>query len=206
MSGKPKSLLGNVYGMLMVARLSDKRYQRKALWECICDCGNTVEIATGSLLSGNTKSCGCLKHKTTKRVPISDIIITKTPTNIFYEDIIKLYPNLTFVFKSMNFGLAALLEETSKLAITFIELGLFHQEILVSSGKCKNYAEAKKVIHSNMEELIKLGYRVITIFQNEWESKQNKIINFLSSALKQNKITVFARKCNVKEILLNLNF
>ena len=38
MSGKPKSLLGNVYGMLTVARLSDKRYQRKALWECICDC------------------------------------------------------------------------------------------------------------------------------------------------------------------------
>lgn len=32
-------------------------------WECICDCGNTHIAETGNLLSGNTKSCGCLRSE-----------------------------------------------------------------------------------------------------------------------------------------------
>lgn len=198
MSGKPKSLIGNIYGMLTVSKLSDKRYQRKAIWECVCACGNTTEATTGSLISGNTKSCGCLSHA--KKPVVNITTVQLTPTDAFYQDIIKLYPNLTFTIKTMNFGLQAILEETSKLAITFVELSKFHQEILVSSGKCKNYAEAKKVISSNMDELVNFGYRIITVFENEWENKRSKMINFLSSALKQNKTTIYARKCDVKEI------
>src|SRR6266566_4751020 len=38
---------------------SNKRGQ--ALWHCVCDCGNEVNLAAGWLRSGNTKSCGCLK-------------------------------------------------------------------------------------------------------------------------------------------------
>jgi hypothetical protein len=205
MSGKPKSLLGNVYGKLTVVKLSDKRYQRKAIWECLCECGKTTEVATGSLVSGNTTSCGCYRdviRKTFNKSAIVQVapVIPVTATDAFYSDIIKLYPNLTFTLKNMKFGLSALLEENSKLAITFVELSKFHQEILVSSGKCKTYAEAKKVIISNMEELVNDGNRVLTVFENEWESKRSKMINFLSSALKQNKITVFARKCTVKAI------
>ena len=196
--GTFKSLVGNVYGRLTVTKLSDKRYHRKAIWECTCECGNIVEVATGSLASGNTTSCGCYR-KAKKIIPTIQTP-SLTSTDIFYSDIISLYPNLTFTIKNMDFGLTALCEDNSNLAITFVELSQFHQEILVSSGKCKNYAEAKKVIISNMDELVKLGYRVITVFQNEWESKHDKMLNFLSSALKQNKTTVFARKCTVKEI------
>lgn len=29
-------------------------------WECKCDCGNTVTVLTNYLISGHTKSCGCL--------------------------------------------------------------------------------------------------------------------------------------------------
>lgn len=30
-------------------------------FECLCNCGRTVAVAAGSLVGGNTKSCGCLK-------------------------------------------------------------------------------------------------------------------------------------------------
>ena len=31
-----------------------------AVWNCQCDCGNTHEVSSNALRSGNTKSCGCL--------------------------------------------------------------------------------------------------------------------------------------------------
>lgn len=34
----------------------------KVMWECLCDCGNTITLP-GSSLYGNTKSCGCQKHE-----------------------------------------------------------------------------------------------------------------------------------------------
>ena len=36
-------------------------YKKQNLWLCICDCGKTKEVTTGQLVSGNVKSCGCLK-------------------------------------------------------------------------------------------------------------------------------------------------
>lgn len=32
-------------------------------WNCQCDCGNTIVVASGDLRSGHTKSCGCNKSK-----------------------------------------------------------------------------------------------------------------------------------------------
>lgn len=34
---------------------------KKALWRCLCDCGCETTTTTGSLKSGNAKSCGCLR-------------------------------------------------------------------------------------------------------------------------------------------------
>lgn len=31
-------------------------------WKCLCDCGNITSVATGDLMSGNTKSCGCYRR------------------------------------------------------------------------------------------------------------------------------------------------
>lgn len=43
-------------------------------WMCKCDCGRTLEVRKGSLLSGNTKSCGCLAKDTFMRVRRSNRI------------------------------------------------------------------------------------------------------------------------------------
>ena len=33
----------------------------KAIWKCKCDCGNEINTTETNLISGNTRSCGCLK-------------------------------------------------------------------------------------------------------------------------------------------------
>ena len=37
------------------------------MWRCQCDCGKIVETSANSLLSGNTRSCGCLRIEAIKR-------------------------------------------------------------------------------------------------------------------------------------------
>lgn len=52
---------GQKYKMLTVIRYSHN-YNKRKIWECICDCGNTTYLNSNALKT-NTKSCGCLKHR-----------------------------------------------------------------------------------------------------------------------------------------------
>lgn len=54
-------LTGKRFGRLLVVRDSGIRKSRRPIWECICDCGKTVNIQGKYLLCGDTHSCGCLK-------------------------------------------------------------------------------------------------------------------------------------------------
>jgi len=62
--GKPfKDLTGQRFGKLTVIKSVKKQKGSKIMWQCKCDCGNTKEVLAGSLISGGTKSCGCLYMK-----------------------------------------------------------------------------------------------------------------------------------------------
>jgi len=55
------------YGRLVVLRRNGTNKLKKVMWECVCDCGNKTIVPSGSLASGNTKSCGCaIKDAITK--------------------------------------------------------------------------------------------------------------------------------------------
>lgn len=58
-----KNLVGCHFTMLRVVELDhiDKKYG--AYWKCQCDCGNTKVVRSNDLLTGNTKSYGCLKSR-----------------------------------------------------------------------------------------------------------------------------------------------
>lgn len=59
---------GNRFGRLVVVRFVGVGKNWAGIWECKCDCGNTVEVLYNNLHTGTTKSCGCLKiEKTIKR-------------------------------------------------------------------------------------------------------------------------------------------
>jgi hypothetical protein len=56
-------LTGQAFSRLTVAAL-DHREGTLRFWQCLCECGKTAIVQTRSLVSGNTKSCGCLKSDT----------------------------------------------------------------------------------------------------------------------------------------------
>lgn len=70
-------IIGKKFGRLTVLYETDPIYRtdkpnwKRRVYRCICDCGNEINVLRDSLVSQNTKSCGCLpresheaRHKT----------------------------------------------------------------------------------------------------------------------------------------------
>ena len=58
------NLTDKVFGRLTVKKYLYTDKHRKSVWECVCDCGQTVNVKRGELVNGDTKSCGCLQRET----------------------------------------------------------------------------------------------------------------------------------------------
>lgn len=69
---KTADLTGKKFGRLKVLSFHEYRYgkggHKDCYWLCKCDCGNQKIVSSGSLRSGNVKSCGCIKAERNKRV------------------------------------------------------------------------------------------------------------------------------------------
>ena len=61
--------VGNVFDRLTVIQRDWSNSGPNAVWLCRCSCGSGADFATTSsnLLSGNTRSCGCLRSESNKR-------------------------------------------------------------------------------------------------------------------------------------------
>ena len=66
-----KNLTGQRFGKLTALYIIDSANNRK-VWHCVCDCGNECNVDSKSLISGHTKSCGCLHSY--KEVEIENIL------------------------------------------------------------------------------------------------------------------------------------
>jgi hypothetical protein len=64
--------------LTVVSRAENKN--KRAYWNCLCECGNTTTVQGKKLRSGQTKSCGCLKN---------DIIKKAGQDNRLDEDFVK---------------------------------------------------------------------------------------------------------------------
>ena len=63
---KAKDRTGQRFGRLVVIRQAKRpEYSscKHAMWECQCDCGNRAIVSCGALISGQTRSCGCLRKE-----------------------------------------------------------------------------------------------------------------------------------------------
>ena len=60
-----KSLIGERFGRLTVIEYNEliSKEKGRKYWKCKCDCGNEKTVRQDSLISGVTKSCGCIKKE-----------------------------------------------------------------------------------------------------------------------------------------------
>lgn len=56
-----KDLTGQKFGKLTVLGISGRNKYNALIWMCKCDCGNYADVLSRSLITGHTKSCGCIK-------------------------------------------------------------------------------------------------------------------------------------------------
>lgn len=62
----PTDLTGNTYGRLLVLKPGVGRVYtsgERSSWVCQCKCGNFIDVLALSLVTGRTKSCGCLRSE-----------------------------------------------------------------------------------------------------------------------------------------------
>jgi len=70
-----KSIIGKKFNRLTVVEFTEyekithpNRTIIHQKWLCQCDCGNTKIVRRNNLVSGNTKSCGCLVHEKNQKL------------------------------------------------------------------------------------------------------------------------------------------
>ncbi len=71
-------LTGLRFGRLKVIRKTGKK-NRHIIWECACDCGKSKFVFRTNLVSGDSKSCGCIVIETSRAKAITHGLY-KTPT------------------------------------------------------------------------------------------------------------------------------
>lgn len=57
-------LSGKKFGKLYVVEIDKNPSNKRIKWICLCDCGKITSVASHQLVSGNTKSCGCIRYET----------------------------------------------------------------------------------------------------------------------------------------------
>lgn len=60
---KRADLCGKVFGRLTVVELVETKPSVGCIWNCKCECGNSILVSTKSLNGGHTQSCGCLRRE-----------------------------------------------------------------------------------------------------------------------------------------------
>jgi hypothetical protein len=68
-TGGKRDLTGQTYNRLTVVEKHGKTKWNKNVWLCKCSCGNFTTVVSDKIVSGHTKSCGCLdREKAAKRM------------------------------------------------------------------------------------------------------------------------------------------
>lgn len=62
MGRKIGDITGQKFNMLTALEFVEMGGRRGSIWRFRCDCGKIVERSATSVMTGNAKSCGCLKH------------------------------------------------------------------------------------------------------------------------------------------------
>ncbi len=67
LDSRARNLTGLKFGKLTVVRPTARRLGEFVIWECLCECGRTIEASSARLRPGRTWHCGCTKAKRAQR-------------------------------------------------------------------------------------------------------------------------------------------
>lgn len=133
---------GNKYGKLTVLERAGSDRDKKALWLCQCECGNTT-ITTGKRLrNGTTKSCGCIQSM--KEIVIAQLLKDNKinfKQQFHFDDLKNISPlRFDFAIYNSNLKLVGLIEYNGEQHYLTYERGQYTFEVL---EKIKKHDEMK---------------------------------------------------------------
>lgn len=70
---KVNDLAGKTYGKLTVLRRDHNSKWNSSTWLCRCECGVETVVVAGSLVTGRTKSCGCMQRDLARQMQATRI-------------------------------------------------------------------------------------------------------------------------------------
>ena len=79
------NLEGRVFGRWTVVGRSSVSCAGKVTWDCVCVCGNTKPVTSNGLMTGDSKSCGCL-HREMSSVSATKHGLIGVPEYKVYQD------------------------------------------------------------------------------------------------------------------------
>jgi len=88
------------------------------------------------------------------------------------------------------------------------EIDLYNDEFKIGIEYCGLYWHNEKspqprfrnYHYEKYKKCLDKGVRLITIFEDEWKTRQDQCFNFLTSVFNKNKYQIYARKCKIAEI------
>lgn len=72
--GQLKDITGQKFGRLLVLSQAGRDQWGQVLWQCLCDCGNTVSVRGRDLRTGPTRSCGCYQKERARDANMIDLV------------------------------------------------------------------------------------------------------------------------------------
>ena len=73
---------GDRFGRLTAIRPTQVRRSTNVVWECHCDCGNTLLVRSALLSAGHTTSCGCRKKEIDAKRDFKNLLTFENDTCI----------------------------------------------------------------------------------------------------------------------------
>lgn len=90
--GRVIDITGQKFNRITAIERTSKKKNNRYIWKGICDCGNEVFVTASSLISNNTKSCGCLNIE---KIQERNMDMRKYKFNLDYFN--HMSPNLAYI-------------------------------------------------------------------------------------------------------------
>lgn len=183
----PRNLIGCVFGRLKVLKEGNfvrigKAQKRKKVWVCECECGKQIDVMESSLLSNNTKSCGCASSELSRISKFNDLTGKYFGKLVVLKHIEKIGNHQIWECEC-KCGIKTNVRANNLLSGTTTSCGCFFKEQVTKHGIWKNSKEYRKYQWAKKPEL-KIhhhvsGYIRKNLKKNGFSKKGKSILDFL---------------------------